>query len=244
MNSALPFASGSAMNPSPPPRHLRSTTLTALLGVALLAALLAASLAGVGAALAAPPAADGSPMARIKQTNDRVSRILKSKSGDTATARTEMQGIVDGLIDYDEVARRALAQHWEPLSAAQRKEFVATLRELIEKNYEKQLRTRLDYAVAYRGEQIDNEQATVATTVKVHTKGKSTETNIDYRLRKDGARWMVWDVITDDVSMVRNYRDQFNKIIAKESFDGLLKKMRKRIADLDHPDADSNAPQK
>lgn len=192
--------------------------------------------------LAAPAApTDGGPLARIKQTNERVSRILKSKTGDTPAARAEMATIVNGLLDYDEVARRSLAQHWETLSAAQRKEFVETLRQLIEKNYEKQLRTHLDYAVAYNGQEVDDAQATVSTTVKVHTKGKSTETNIDYKLRKADTRWLVWDVITDDVSMVRNYRDQFNKIIAKDSFSGLLQKMRKRIADLDQPASDSGA---
>ena len=67
----------------------------------------------------------------------------------------------------------------------------------------------------------------MATVVKVRTKGKSTDMSVDYKMRK-GARWQVYDVITDDVSMVRNYRSQFHKIITTESYDALLKKIRKR----------------
>ena len=65
---------------------------------------------------------------------------------------------------------------------------------------------------------------------------KSTDTAIDYKLKKKGERWLVYDVVTDEVSMVRTYRTQFHKIITQESFDALLKKMQKKIEETDHAD--------
>src|SRR5205814_2984203 len=104
------------------------------------------------------------------------------------------------------------------------------LRELIERNYVKQLRTNLDYQVLYNNEEVKENEATVSTTVKVKTQGKATDADIVYRLRRDGDRWVVWDVITDESSMVRNYRSQFAKIISEKSYDELIKKMKSKLA--------------
>ena len=83
------------------------------------------------------------------------------------------------------------------------------------------------------------DEATVATVVKVKTQGKTTDAEIVYKLRRAAAkgeakgedRWLVWDVITDEVSLVRNYRTQFHKIITEKSFDELLKKMKAKLAE-------------
>jgi phospholipid transport system substrate-binding protein len=69
----------------------------------------------------------------------------------------------------------------------------------------------------------------VSTTVKVKTQGKATDADIVYKLRRDGERWVVWDVITDEVSLVRNYRSQFQKIITEKSYDELIKKMKSKL---------------
>src|SRR5207249_1336631 len=112
-------------------------------------------------------------------------------------------------------------------------EFVTTLRELIERNYVKQLRTNLDYQVQYKGEQLDGDDATVTTVVKVRSQGKNTDAEILYKMRKapPGGVWRVWDVVTDEVSLVRNYRTQFNKIITEQSYEALIKKMKSKLAE-------------
>jgi phospholipid transport system substrate-binding protein len=189
--------------------------------------------------LAAPIAAFAteSPMAQLKQQNERIDKILKRKpaagSPDEQSAKSELKAAVNHLIDYHELAQRALSDHWGKLSAAQQEEFVSTLRELIEKNYVKQLRSTLEYEVMYKKEQLADTEATINTTVKVRTKGKSTDTAIDYKMKRIKDQWLVYDVITDDVSMLRNYKNQFNKIISQESYDALIKKMRKKIEEPD-----------
>jgi phospholipid transport system substrate-binding protein len=215
---------------------------TLSLGRALLSSAALILFAG-GPALAEKPPAG--PMAQLKQSNERIDRLLKRKKGaDEPAARTEMKSIVNGFLDYDELAKRSLSQHWEQLSAGQRDQFIKTLRELIEKNYVKQLRSNLDYAVEYKGEEVTGDDAKVGTVVKVRTTGKSTDTDIDYRLHKVGEKWLVYDVVTDEVSMVKNYRSQFHKIITEKSFDELLGKMKKRIAETDAATTPAGEPAK
>jgi phospholipid transport system substrate-binding protein len=189
--------------------------------------------------------ATGTPMAHVRNTNDRIDKVLKSKkSADDPAAKAEMRSIVNGFLDYNELARKALASHWDGLTPAQRSDFTKTLHEMIEKTYERRLKTDLQYKVSYGDETVKGDDATVSTTLKIKTKGKSTDTIIDYKLKRSGDRWVVYDVVTDDVSMVKTYREQFDKIIKQESFDALLKKMRKRIADTESGGATAPADEK
>jgi phospholipid transport system substrate-binding protein len=157
-----------------------------------------------------------------------------------------MKQIVNGFLDYGELAHKSLAQHWSEISEKQRTVFVSTLKDLIEKNYVKQLTNNLDYQVVYRDQKVNGDEAQVETNVKVRTKGKSTDTEIDYKLHRVGGRWMVYDLITDEVSMVTNYKSQFHKIITRDGFDELLKKMQKKIAETDEtaPDGKGGKPDK
>ena len=182
-------------------------------------------------ALAAPVG----PMATLKQKNGEVDKLLRQKveKGTPAESKqkSEIKQLAATLLDYEELAQRALAAHWEKLTTGQRTEFVTTLRELIERNYVRQLRSNLDYQVQYRNEENAGAEATVTTVVKVKSPGKTTDAEIIYKMKKDPAGWRVWDVITDEVSLVRNYRTQFNKIITEQSYDALLKKMKSKLKD-------------
>jgi phospholipid transport system substrate-binding protein len=177
------------------------------------------------------------PMATLKQINGDVDKLLHQKvdAGSPAEAKqkADIKSLAGKLLDYAELAKRSLSDHWTKLSSPQRDEFVSTLRELIERNYVKQLRTNADYQVLYDNEELKGDEATVTTTVKVKTAGKATDAEIVYKLHKvgakDGDRWVVWDVVTDESSMVRNYRSQFQKIITEKSYDELIKKMKSKL---------------
>lgn len=185
--------------------------------------------------LAYAAGAAGGPMATLKQKNSDVDKLLRQKVEKGSPAeqkqKDEIKKLAATLLDYDELAQKSLAAHWDKLTPAQRTEFVATLRELIERNYVRQLRTNLDYQVQYKGEEAEENQATVTTVVKVKSAGKSTDAEIIYKMKKDPDGWHVWDVITDEVSLVKNYRTQFNKIITEQSYDALIKKMKSKLKD-------------
>jgi phospholipid transport system substrate-binding protein len=178
------------------------------------------------------------PLATLKQKNGEVDKLLRTKvstgSPEEKKVKDDIKSLAGTLFDYSELARRSLADHWLKLTPPQRSEFVATLKELIERNYVKQLRTNLDYAVSYKGEDIAGPEATVTSIVKVKTQGKATDAEIVYKMKRieaaqTDAPWLVYDVITDEVSLVRNYRAQFGKIIAEKSYDELIKKMKSKL---------------
>jgi len=176
------------------------------------------------------------PMATLKQKNGEVDKLLRLKVEKGSPAekkqKDEIKQLASTLLDYDELAQKSLAAHWDKLTPAQRTEFVTTLRELIERNYVKQLRSNLDSQVQYKNEEAEGEQATVSTVVKVKSPGKSTDADIVYKMKKEPAGdWRVWDVITDEVSLVRGYKTQFNKIITEQSYDALIKKMKSKLKD-------------
>ncbi len=187
--------------------------------------------------LAVAGGASAGPMATLKQKNGEVDRLLRQKVEKGSPAETkqksEIKQLAATLLDYEELARRSLAAHWEKLSAPQQREFVDTLRELIERNYVKQLRSNLDYQVQYKNEEAEGDQATVQTVVKVKSPGKSTDAEIVYKMKKASDGWRVWDVITDEVSLVRGYKTQFNKIITEQSYDALIKKMKSKLKETD-----------
>lgn len=184
------------------------------------------TLSGGALALAA------TPTETLKTKNGELDKLLRQKPSGTADEKQQKESIkalAATLIDYGELTRRAMAEHWDKINQAQRDDLVKTLRELIERNYVKQAKSNLDYVVEYKGEKLAGEEATVATIVKVKTKGKTTDADVVYKLRKVDANWMVWDVVTDEVSLMRNYKTQFNRIITEQGFDALLQKMKDKL---------------
>lgn len=172
-------------------------------------------------------------MVDLKKSNAALKKLFQKQSPSWSpehdAKRSEMRKIVDGFLDYEELAKRALARHWEEITPKQRAEFVATLRDLIERNYIKQVHGQPNYDLRFQKEVISGSEATVDATLDAMTEGKKTTIEMVYKLLYKGNRWLVFDVITDEQSMLENYRAEFNKIITKESFDALLKRMKKRL---------------
>lgn len=209
----------------------------ALLALALLSPLSPLPPLQVEGAAQAATSSPGGPRATLLRLNGSVDKLLRKKvaagSPEEKTIKNDVKQLAGELLDYGELTRRALGEHWDKMKPAQRTDFVATLKELIERNYIKQLKTNLDYDVSYGDEELKGEEAQVNSTVKIRTKGKSTEAIIEYRMvRKDG-RWMVYDVVTDELSLVRNYRSQFQRIIGQSGYDGLLQRMKTKLKEQD-----------
>jgi len=173
------------------------------------------------------------PMQVLKKSNDDVRQILKqAKGGPPSTEQKErIKRIVNGFLDYEELAKRSLSDQWGKLKPAQRNEFVQVFRDLIERNYVKQLRSNIEYEIQYKDEEVKGADAVVHSTVRTERKGRSAETTIDYKLTEKAGRWAVYDVITDDVSLLRNYRSQFARIIERDGYPSLLAKMKKKLSE-------------
>jgi phospholipid transport system substrate-binding protein len=170
----------------------------------------------------------------VKQGNERFQELLAKKVEAGSAAEKKLAGELTtdmrNLFDIEGMVEQALVDHWAKMKPAERQEVVETLREIIERAYVKQLRANFKYQVTYDKETPAGDSVQVATTVKAERKGRPVAIGITYVLHQKGGKLRVYDVITDDVSMLKNYRSQFNRIIAKDGVAGLLTKMRKKLA--------------
>lgn len=177
-------------------------------------------------------AAEGAPTATVRQANRTLTELLRKKaapgSAEEKALAKEVTSKLEGFLDVDELGKRALKDHWGKLTEEQKKEFSKLLRELVEASYLKALRSQLEYEVAYVGEAPKDSGVSVATEVRAQRNGRKQTISIDYVLHQNQNAWRVFDLVTDGVGLVQNYRGQFNKIIAKEGVSGLLDRMRKK----------------
>lgn len=192
-----------------------------LVRVLALAAMLLVLLVGPGRAWA------GAPTDQLRTQIDRAVKVLEDpelrKDGHQRERRTAVRQIANDIFDFSETAKRSLARHWAPRTQAERDEFVGLFTDLLERSYISKIELYGGEKIQYVGESIEGDSAVVRT--KLLTK-QGTEIPIDYRMLRRGDKWLVYDVVIEGVSLISNYRTQFNKIITTSSFQDLMKKMR------------------
>jgi ABC-type transporter MlaC component len=182
---------------------------------------------------AGPAAKLGAGTQAVKAANDTIASLLKQKvaagSKEEKDLAAKVTTSVRGFLDIDQLGKRAMVDNWPKLTRPQQDQFLALLRSLIEDNYVRGLRANLEYQIDYTGESTDKDGNVIVTT-KINTKrkGRPYVIAVDYVLVKDGDKLRAWDVKTDDVGLVENYRTMFDKIMDKDGFDGLIAKMKKK----------------
>lgn len=177
--------------------------------------------ASVLVASLASPAFAGPPTDTLRQGVDRVLRIVE-KPGDHPA---EIRKVAQELFDFEQTARRSLGPHWNARTPEERREFVDLFAELLERTYVRRIESGAGGTVTYVGESIDGDEATVRTRVLTQEK---SDIPIDYRMRRKNGRWVIYDVSIEGVSLIANYRTQFNRVIQTESYDALVAKLRSK----------------
>ena len=176
-------------------------------------------------------AAAGEPTEQIRSAVGRGIEVLNRGRLDTPAGKSEtierLKKAVYPLFDFDEMARRSLGVHWRGLDERQQREFVAAFTDLLEATYARHIDLYDGQKVSYTGEKIDEDFAVVNTRL-VGKKGESYA--IDYKLHRAGDRWKIYDVVAEGISVVNNYRSQFNRVMANSTIDVLIKKMREKSA--------------
>lgn len=183
----------------------------------------------VGAVLlAAAEASAGPPTEQLKGAVDRVLKTVEDPSlkaeNKVAERRRAVRMIANEIFDWAETAKRSLGRHWQARTEPEREEFVRLFGDLLERAYISKIELYGGEKITYTGESIDGDFAVVKT--KIVTPKQGTEVPVDYRLLRRGDRWLVYDVVIEGISLVSNYRTQFNKIIQSSSYQELVKKMK------------------
>lgn len=186
-----------------------------------------ALLATVLACLPASTTLAGSPTDQVRGSIDRVLQILSDpelkKDARTGERRTAIRTVANEIFDFSEISQRSLARHWAARTPAERGEFVRLFGDLLEYSYITKIEAYSGEKIQYTGEVPDGDQAVVKT--KIVTK-QGTEIPVDYRMFVKDNRWRAYDVNIEGVSLVANYRTQFNTVIQRAGYADLVSKLR------------------
>jgi phospholipid transport system substrate-binding protein len=181
-------------------------------------------------AAAASVCVAGEPTEHIRKTTDRIIAIVTDpglkeadKSGEKAR---QIRNVVDERFDWEEMSKRTLARHWKDRTQAQRAEFIDLFGRLLERTYLDKVEGYSGEKVLYVDEKVEGDFSLV--TVKIITK-QDTEIQVQYRLKKKGGEWLVYDISIEGVSLVNNYRKQFSSILTRSSYDDLVEKLRSKV---------------
>ena len=174
----------------------------------------------------------GEPQEKVRETVDAVLAVLQDKSlqspENTEKRREKMRQAVFQRFGFEEMSQRALGPHWQKRTPAEKKEFTTLFGELLERSYINKIESYTgDQKVLYTKETIDKDgYASVRTEIVVK---RDTNVEVEYRLLRRDGNWQVYDVVIEGVSLVNNYRTQFNNIVSQESYDALMKKLKLKL---------------
>jgi phospholipid transport system substrate-binding protein len=173
----------------------------------------------------------GPPTDQIKATVDNAVGLLRDSRHNTAPTnerRAQLREILFTRFDFSEMARRALGAHWRRRTATEQQEFVQLFTELLERQYAGIIESYTDEKIVYVSERTDGAFAEVNS--KVFTV-KGQELSINYKAQLVGQEWKVYDVIAEEISLVNNFRSQFNRVISSSSYEELVRRLREKQAD-------------
>jgi phospholipid transport system substrate-binding protein len=172
----------------------------------------------------------GDPTEVIRKTTDKIIAIVKNPALQGPEKKKERDRLIrdaaDEIFDREEMSRRTLAQHWRKRTPEEKKEFMDLFEDLLEKTYIDRVEGYSGEKVLYEGERIEGNYALVK--VEIMTK-QDAKIPVLYRLKKTKSGWLVYDLSIEGVSLINNYRTQFNSIILDSSFKGLMKKLREKV---------------
>jgi phospholipid transport system substrate-binding protein len=200
-----------------------------------------AGVAGLVLLASATRAWAGAPTDQVRQYTDQVIQVLQDPHLSGPERRAAVRKLATEAFDVEETARRALGRHWQARTPEQRKEFVQLFADLLEQTYMSKIDFYGGERVRYVAETIDDDRAVVRAMIVTK---KGAEVPVDGHLLRHGDRWLMYDVLVEHVSLVGNYRAQFDQIIRTSSYDELVRRLRDKGADMARETAPKLRPAK
>ena len=169
--------------------------------------------------------------ADLKGTIDQVLEIVSDKDlkKNPTLRREKLRNVIGLRFNYKQMVMRSLAKNYKNRSENERKEFTMLFKKLLENSYASKIENYRNETIDYVGEQIKGKYAMVKTQVV----RKDGVIDVDYKMLKENGQWLVYDFVIEGVSLIRNYRSQFSKIISAESYPVLVSKLRKKVEDIE-----------
>jgi len=173
--------------------------------------------------------ASNDPQVQLKDSIDEILAVLKSAELRTPEKKDERKqrilAVVNRIFDFRGMARSSLGRSWNNITAEQQNRFVSLFASLVEQRYIGKIDAYHDQEVIYKDQRVRDDRAKVYTAIV----DKDAEIPIDYSLEREHDKWLITDLRIENVSLVANYRRDFNSIIRKEKFSGLMEKITEQI---------------
>jgi phospholipid transport system substrate-binding protein len=187
-------------------------------------------------------ASAGPPTDALKQSVDEVLRVVDDpglkKAESKEERRKRLVDVISKRFNFEEMAKRTIGAEWAKRTPEERKEFVNSFRTLLANSYLGRIENYSGEKVQYLKETIDGDYAEVRTEIDT---GKSM-IPIDYKMEQRDGDWRVYDVIVEGTGLVSNYREQFKRILRKDSFEVLNKTIREKADLIGAPGAAPERP--
>jgi len=167
----------------------------------------------------------------LKQTIDEVIQIVSDPDlkKTPKLRREKLRKTIGFRFNYNQMVRRSLARNYKNRTNKEREEFTGLFKKLLENSYASKIENYQDETINYVDEKVKGKYALVKTEIV----RKNGTIDVDYKLINENGRWTVYDFVIEEVSLIRNYRSQFSKIIKTESYGALVAKLTKKIKDLE-----------
>jgi phospholipid transport system substrate-binding protein len=171
----------------------------------------------------------GEPLELVRAAVDKAIQTLKDPKLQAQDKKKEridrLREALNPIFDYEEMAKRALGTHWRRRTPAEQEEFVKLFRDFLERIYSDKVDLYGGEKVRFGREVIDKEFAQVESTI---IKPKGEELAVIYKLRQLNGQWKVYDAVVENISIVNNYRSQFDRIISSSSYEELVKRLQEK----------------
>lgn len=168
------------------------------------------------------------PKSQVQTTVDQVIEVLRDKQLQGEPRRKMLSQLIRARFDFTIMSQRTLGKYWKSATPAEQARFVELFSDLLEASYIGRIEAYSDETVNYGEEKIEEDRAEVATQVN----SGGTHIPINYRMVQQGDQWFVYDVVIEEVSLIKNYRSSYGEIVRKEGFAGLFARMEEKIREL------------
>ena len=173
-----------------------------------------------------------SPTVEIKSTVDQVIQILTNPQlqgeGKKQERRKRLREAIFFRFDFWEMAQRSSGAHWQRRTPEEQTQFIKVFSDLLEQTYVDRIESYNDEKFIYANERIDGRYAEVGSKMRT---SKGEEFTINYKLHRVGEDWRVYDLVIENVSLMNNYRSQFNRILTNSTYDELVSRIKAKVSD-------------
>jgi len=167
----------------------------------------------------------GPPTDQLRTYTDEVLKVLQNPALTLPERREAVKHLAENIFEVSETAKRALGQHWLKRTPAEREEFVKLFANLLEQTYIARIDEFGGEKLRYVSEQIDGDRAIVRARI---TTKNGTEVPVESRLLQKETRWLIYDILVENLSLISNYRSQFDRVIRTTSYEELVKRLKTR----------------